>query len=245
MDSLNTQLHPLELNPKTGEPFLRLRSHKNIILTPPRLSDAPFLVAILNDERIFHWINSPPHPYLPEHADWWLNKIKPESDNILVELENARNDPTLKIVDGCPVRTIREVKEDGTDIFLGDITFDLADEPWELEGTGRLKQETPRRDPHDPDIWTLRDYLAPSHHGQGIMSDAVNTLLHLWGIPRMGVRCMVETIMDGNNGSVRVFEKQGFKLRKTIMDVLDVRGTMRGVHVLEWQASGLILAGDK
>ncbi|KAJ6520390.1 acyl-CoA N-acyltransferase [Mycena sanguinolenta] len=232
--SLNPQLHPLEANPKTGEPFLRLLSYKNIILTPPRLSDAPLFIPLLNDERVYHWLSSPPYPYLPEHADWWLNQIKPASDQILAELADARNDATLKIVDACPVRIIREVQEDGTEIFLGDICIDLAQQPWELEGTGRLSQDTPRRDPSDPDIWTLGDYLAPSHHGRGIMSDAFHTLLYQWGIPRMGVQRMVVTTLEGNKGSVRVFEKQGFKFRKTIEDAMEVRGTKRGVHVLEW-----------
>jgi RimJ/RimL family protein N-acetyltransferase len=171
MDKPNPQLHPLEVNTKTGEPFLRLLSHKNIILTPPRLSDAPFMIPLFNDERVYHWLSSPPFPYLPgkfvytrfpqilsvctEDADWWLNEVKPLSDKVLAELEDARNDATLKIVDGCPVRIIREVQEDGTEIFLGDIGIDLAGQPWELEGTGKLSQETPRRDLSDPDIWTL------------------------------------------------------------------------------------------
>ncbi|KAF7347350.1 N-acetyltransferase domain-containing protein [Mycena venus] len=169
----NPQLHPLEVNPKTGEPFLRLLAHKNIILTPPRLSDAPFIISILNDERVYPWLSSPPYPYLPG--------------------------------------------------VLGS-----------LKAPGRASQGTPRRDPNDPDIWTAGDYLAPSHHRQGIMSDAFNTLLRQWGIPRMGVRRMVVTTLEGNKGSVRVFEKLGFKFRKTINDAIDVRGTKRGVHMLEW-----------
>ncbi|KAF8204465.1 acyl-CoA N-acyltransferase, partial [Mycena galopus ATCC 62051] len=231
---LNPQLHPLEVNPQTGEPFLRLLSHKNIILTPPRLSDAPFLIPLLNDERVYHWLSSPPYPYLPDNTHV-LKKVAATMKQYFDQLEDARNDPTLKIVDGYPVRIIREVKEDGTEVFLGDIGIDLAEQPWELEGTGRLKQETPRRDSNDPDIWTLgeSDYLAPSHHRQGIMSDALNTLLHQWGIPRMGVRGMVATALEGNKGSVGVFEKQGFKLRKTIEDAMNVRGTKRGVHVLQ------------
>lgn len=52
---------------------------------------------------------------------------KANSDKIFEELESAREDPTLKIVDGCPVRAIREVKEDGTDVFIGDIEI----RPWE------------------------------------------------------------------------------------------------------------------
>ncbi|KAK7063721.1 N-acetyltransferase domain-containing protein [Favolaschia claudopus] len=232
---MNRQLHPLEINPKTGEPFLRLLSHPNIILTPPRLDDAPQLMAILNDERVYHWLSSPPVPYTQEHADWWLNHIKPPSDKFLAELEEARDDPTLKIVDECPVRYIREVKEDGTEVFLGDIWIDLAGQPWELEGSGKTSQSKPLRDPNDPDIWTVGDYLAPSHHGQGIMSDAFKTVLQQWAIPRMGVRRMAVTALDGNKGSVRVFEKLGFKFRETIQDALDVRGTKRGVHVLDWR----------
>ena len=37
------------------------------------------------------------------------------------ELEDARDDQTLKIVKGCPVRYLREVKEDGLDIFIGSL----------------------------------------------------------------------------------------------------------------------------
>ncbi|KAJ7664933.1 acyl-CoA N-acyltransferase, partial [Mycena rosella] len=232
---MNSQLQPLEVNPTTAEPFLRLLLHNNIILTPPRLSDGPAMIPLFNDERVYHWLSSPPFPYLPEHAEWWLNQAKEKSDKLLAELEAAQGDSAPKIVNGCPVGTIREVKEDGTDIFLGSIDLGLAGQPWELEGSGRVSQETPRRDPSDPDIWTLSDYLAPSHHRQGIMSDAFQTLLRQWGIPRMGVRRMVVTTLTGNKGSVRVFEKNGFKFQKTIDDALEVRGTMRGVHVLEWK----------
>ncbi|KAJ7194738.1 acyl-CoA N-acyltransferase [Mycena pura] len=230
----NSQLRPLEINPATGEPFLRLLGHENIIVTPPRLSDAQFIVPILDDARVYPWLNGPPHPYLLEHAEEWLSRVIPLSDKLLAELEAARDDPVPKIVDGCPVRIIREVVDDSTDIFLGDIGIDLAEQPWELEGTGRTGQGTPRRDLEDPDIWTFGDYLAPSHHGQGIMSDALQTLLKQWGIPRMGVRRMVVTTLKGNKASVGVFEKNGFKFRKTLENVLDVRGTMHGVHVLEW-----------
>ena len=59
----NPQLYPLEVNPKTGEPFLRLRNHKNIILTPPRVEDAPACVPLLNDPRVCDWLAGPPYPY--------------------------------------------------------------------------------------------------------------------------------------------------------------------------------------
>jgi hypothetical protein len=105
---INPQLHPLEVNRKTGEPFLRLLSHTNIIITPPRLSDAPLYVPILNDERVIRWLSSPPYPYLlgklgcfyeisavlkyppTEHGEWWVNQAKPQSDKLLTELEDAQ-----------------------------------------------------------------------------------------------------------------------------------------------------------
>jgi len=60
---VNLQLHPLEVNPKTGEPFLRLRHHKNIILTPPREVDAEAFIPLLNDPRVSDWLAGPPYPY--------------------------------------------------------------------------------------------------------------------------------------------------------------------------------------
>jgi len=59
----NPQLYPLEINAKTKEPFLRLRKHKNIILTAPRWEDAPYLVSILNDPLVHEELMSVPYPY--------------------------------------------------------------------------------------------------------------------------------------------------------------------------------------
>ena len=36
-------------------------------------------------------------------------------------MENFKDDATLKVVGECPVRAIREVQEDGSDIYIGDI----------------------------------------------------------------------------------------------------------------------------
>lgn len=47
-------------------------------------------------------------------------------DEILHELEEEQNtnpNGPPKIVDSCPIRSIREVKADGTDIYLGDLGF--------------------------------------------------------------------------------------------------------------------------
>ncbi|KAF7307558.1 N-acetyltransferase domain-containing protein [Mycena indigotica] len=231
----NHQFHPLEVLPTTGEPILRLKGkgHENIVLTPPRARDAQYIVPILDDERVHPWISSVPHPYKLEDAEWWLGRVVPPSNAFLAELEALKDKTNPVIVDACPVRAIRELREDGSDVFLGDLVIDLAGQWWELEGSGFTEQEVPIRG-EEPDIWTIGDYLAPSHHGRGIMSDALQTLIQEWAIPRMGVRKMVVTTLKDNKASVRVFEKCGFSFRKTIEDAIEVRGERRGVHVLEW-----------
>ncbi|KAJ7110293.1 hypothetical protein C8R43DRAFT_936300, partial [Mycena crocata] len=235
MASTNHQLHPLEVDPETGEPFLRLAGHASIVITPPRLSDVPSIVLLMNDERVYSGLGSPPFPFLPEHAEKWLNRVKLGSDALLDELDVARNDVGLKIVEGCPVRSIREIQDDGTQVYIGDVGIHLARHVWELEGSGKLEQaSTPLRDPNHPDIWSAAYYLAPSHHRQGIMSDALRTVTQEWGIPRMGVRRMAVTTFVGNEGSAGVFKKNGFRLRKSVDAAVEVRGEMMGVNVLDW-----------
>ncbi|KAG6903631.1 hypothetical protein DXG01_016133 [Tephrocybe rancida] len=74
----------------------------------------------MNDPRIYEWLG-PPFPYLTEHAEAWYEKIKAQSDDALATLEAARDSTEPILVDICPVRVIRELKEDGTDVYVGDI----------------------------------------------------------------------------------------------------------------------------
>jgi len=60
----NLQHHPLEINPNTGELFLRLRKHRNIVITPPRPSDIHDYIPLLNDPRVHDTLIGPPVPYL-------------------------------------------------------------------------------------------------------------------------------------------------------------------------------------
>ena len=39
------------------------------------------------------------------------------------ELDDAKDDPTLKFVKECPVSYLREVKEDGSDVFIGSLAL--------------------------------------------------------------------------------------------------------------------------
>ncbi|KAG6890338.1 hypothetical protein C0992_002321 [Termitomyces sp. T32_za158] len=122
----NSQFYPLEVNSKTGEPFLQLRNNKNIILTPPRPEDVLAYIPNMNDPRIYEWLGSPPFPFLSEHAEVMYERFKVICDASRAELEAARESPELVLVGNCPVRAIREVQDDGSDIFLGDISITRA-----------------------------------------------------------------------------------------------------------------------
>lgn len=152
-----TYLAPLFLNEKTQEPYLRLPSpHSNIILTPPRLNDndSNEIVQLLNDRRVFQWLANTPYPYHLEHAKQWLESTLKEAEKILQQLEETQGG----FVEGCPVRILREVKENGEEVFLGDCEigkwgFDDILDPGER---GRLKSENEKRGPGNPEtIWGI------------------------------------------------------------------------------------------
>jgi RimJ/RimL family protein N-acetyltransferase len=65
------------------------------------------------------------------------------------------------------------------------------------------------------------------------MSDAVNTLLHEWAIPRMGVRKMLGTAFEGNVGSARVLQNAGMKYRETHKDIGEIKGIMRSLEIYD------------
>ena len=83
------------------------------------------------------------------------------------------------------------------------------------------------------------DCLTSSRHGKGIMSAALATLMQDWIIPHMGARAMRVETFEGNIGSVRVFEKNGFRLEETVhrRKVTNSGAVVTGFHVLWWRAS--------
>lgn len=122
------KLFPLQLNEATGEPYLQLPSpHSKIRITPIRPSDAGMVITYLNDPRVYEFLAGPPFPYTEENANDWISRCKASSDAIFSEIMEGNI-----FVGGCPVRSIREVQEDGTEVFIGDIGIDREDPdgPW-------------------------------------------------------------------------------------------------------------------
>lgn len=82
------------------------------------------------------------------------------------------------------------------------------------------------------------DCLASSHHGKGIMTAAVRTLMQEWVVPCMGAKAMRVEACEGNVGSVKVFEKNGFEVVDTVpRPITNNFGVFHsGLHILMWRA---------
>ena len=60
---------------------------------------------------------------LSDHGNKSIGLKRNVAEETLKELEDAKDDPTLKIVKGCPVSCLREIKEDGSDVFIGSLNI--------------------------------------------------------------------------------------------------------------------------
>ncbi|KAJ6543559.1 GNAT domain-containing protein [Mycena vulgaris] len=233
-------MNALEFNAVTGEPFLRLPPpFANIIITPPRMSDVEPSVEILNDPAVAMWMGPMgpgSEPYTAARAEPWLTKVKAETDVVVQELHSTPGGPFT----GCPVRHIREVREDGTDVFIGDVG--LARSRWsevlDADERARLVAENNARAAGDPAIvWHVGYYLAPSHHGRGLMTVAVNALITQWGIPALRAKCIRSSTFETNHGSLKVLQKNQFLIVETLVEHVDVgEERKRTLYLLERRA---------
>ncbi|KAJ4472539.1 acyl-CoA N-acyltransferase [Lentinula edodes] len=242
---VRSQFHPLKVNATTGEPFFPLETHPNIILTPPRLTDIPKLPDLMNDPGVCVWLTGPPHPYTLEHAEAWVTTTVDEANGILQELKDVEGSDTLKLVGGSLIRCIREIKKDGSDVLIGDIhlrrcaSMELA--PGVKNNGERLEDSVKllglvnmQRENGDPEIlWSVGYFLATSHAGQGIMSNAFKAVLQQWAFPRMGVRRMIGESYVENYGSRRVMEKNGFVFREILEGHAEAKGQKHDVCVYD------------
>jgi RimJ/RimL family protein N-acetyltransferase len=66
------------------------------------------------------------------------------------------------------------------------------------------------------------------------MTDALKTILYDWVIPRMNARRIIASTLRGNEGSVKVFLKNGFRSTKMWENHIEAREKMRDLRILEW-----------
>lgn len=122
------------------------------------MTDVDPSVDIMNDPRVFAWMGRST-PYLPKNAETWLDRVKAKSDSVILELtEGTFNEKTLHTVSGCPVRHLREVMKDGTDVFIGDVGIERSNWADVIDDVERqcLVEENEVRKQGDPEIaWQM------------------------------------------------------------------------------------------
>ena len=118
---------------KTNEPYIQLPApHTSIRITPPRLSDAPANTLILQHPSVYLNLIGPPFPYEEKHAVEFITStlvwVEPELERMKVarEANGGKELPVDYIARVCPMKSIREVRDDGTEVFIGDVTLDRS-----------------------------------------------------------------------------------------------------------------------
>lgn len=119
---------PLCINPDNGEPYLQLAApFSSIRITPPREADAPAATAIIQDPLVYTFLQGPPFPFTEQDALDYIRIIKPGCDKVFLEIKPYLDQGIADFfASGCPVRSIREVQADGTEIYIGDIGIDRS-----------------------------------------------------------------------------------------------------------------------
>ena len=166
-DTLKRQIHPLQVNEATGEPYLRLpQPYEHIIVTPPRATDSLACLPFMNDPSIYKWQTGVAFPHLEVHSSAWLKSIAVHTDRAWTELVEASMDPNapLIVTSECPVRIIRELTPGGGDVYLGDCGFHRMyrfDEEQDQEQRDHLIAENIARPPGDAaTIWSIGGVFA-------------------------------------------------------------------------------------
>ncbi|KAM0113586.1 hypothetical protein ACP6JB_000651 [Aspergillus fumigatus] len=241
---------PILINPITNEPYIPLPApHSSIIITParaPNTHDSSALLSLLNNPQIFPYLESTPVPYLPEHATEWLQASHEQATALLQAAQNNR------FVDGLPFTCIREVTNDGSsDIYIGNVGL-VRYAFYEFKKGTAEREEAVRRNEAlgvgSPEIvWGFgdedegdEDYLSPTYHGKGIMTAVIKAVIEEWAVPRMNARVIKASAYADNRASMRVFEKNGFRLEFELEDwavvPLNRGGGVKSIVVLVWEA---------
>ncbi|CAE6378706.1 unnamed protein product [Rhizoctonia solani] len=220
-------------NSKTNEPFIALPApYSSIRLTPPRLDDADEILPIMNNPEVIMNFATPPYPYLREHCDGWLQDRVRDYETAMVHMSNVDSD--LGFLDSLPLRHIREIGPDGTETFLGDIGLireyafcEIKDQ----EARAARVNTNMNLPPGDPDIvWTFGDYLRPTHHGRGIMTAVIKTVIDLWAVPHMNAHKFYAAAFPENVGSQKVFLKNGFEIVEQVIGAVQFPES-KGGHI--------------
>ncbi|KAH7334552.1 hypothetical protein B0J17DRAFT_673843 [Rhizoctonia solani] len=116
----------LQHSSMTNESFITLPAPcSNIRLTPARLSDLDAVLPIMNSLDVAMGFRGLPFPCAREQCEAWLREHVRDYENTVIHIRNMDGD--VGYIDIFPLRYIREVATDGTEIFLCDVGLDRED----------------------------------------------------------------------------------------------------------------------
>lgn len=208
---------------------------------------------MLSDPRVYMNLAGPPYPYAQKEWDEWFPIIQKGSHDALLEwreAEKSRKDGGYekRWVKGAPVIAIRDVdpvnREQKLIGIIGVTRMDFMIKAASDENK-RRQEVNEALDAGDPGIvWELGFYLAPSHHGRGIMPATIRALIHDFMIPYMNAHIITGSYFQHNAGSRKVFEKNGFVFEGVIPDCFElpesktgVKGKKASVGFMRWTRS--------
>lgn len=213
----------VHFNPLTKEPYLQLPAPcTNIIITPHReyqIEEASAaMTEILNDSRVYSWLQGPPYPFLPEHGIDWVKTKVAENEGVLSTLQrefetqsqqgDGSNSPEeLEFFDKCPFICIRKVTERDPatgaplqDVLIGDISL-MRYAFYELQPNSSefvLAQDQNNDLPvgHKDIVWGIGCMYGHLSETRGqlliILTDYLSPTQHSRGIMSVAVRTVIQ-----------------------------------------------------
>lgn len=154
-----------KIDPITREIYIALPSPRaSIRVTPPRVEqhDLDQTVDMMNSPSVYPQLGDP-YPYTEQDAIDFLSKHKERCINIIMheilpKLASEEQEETEFVLSGSPVMSIREVQENGLDVYIGYIKiqrnmYRCRGQGGEKEIEGGKLRETSWRPSHRLEYW--------------------------------------------------------------------------------------------
>ncbi|KAJ7619473.1 hypothetical protein FB45DRAFT_799924, partial [Roridomyces roridus] len=197
----------------SGEPYIPLPApHSQFYLGCERQSDLPDDAKLMNDLRLMRQMIGPPFPMPLINVQRYFVKQRAAVQALFAGYASGRWKPAAS----APFDVIREIKEDGSEVYVGQATFGVDE---------HTKRTTPV--PEGLEEWRIEAVcdigaaLNVEYHNRGIASAAVRTILNEWAVPQMGATEIHAGCFQSNTASAKLWEKHGF------VEVPELRGSYK------------------
>ncbi|GAA6027347.1 hypothetical protein JCM8097_002614 [Rhodosporidiobolus ruineniae] len=244
------------------EPSLPLAAPPDVpyalLLTPFRPTDVPAQVAVLNHPAVAFNLVGPPYPYRAEHAverftafgaetsRYWARvgelaaKALEEHGSVEAAVEALSREELPTEWLPSPEAIGSTIRRADTDEMVGDMgvcRWNSEDER-DDEKRRKLVEENEKREVGDKDlVWSFGFFLAPSYHGQRLMSPLLHGLFSNLLKPFLRAEKICGAAFASNAGSLRTQEKNGLRrFGSWTREISEARGGgTTEVVVLKWE----------